>query len=69
MVSDQLFRIDGGKVWLSAEARFWAREWGMTDREMAKFLVARSNQVDGYADGGAVERSDFLPTICFDEGD
>src|SRR5262245_11837668 len=31
----------------------------MTDREMARFLIARSRQVDGYDSGGRVD--DYLP--------
>jgi hypothetical protein len=37
----KLYRIDGSKVTLSAEARTMARMHGMTDVEMAKHLLHR----------------------------
>jgi hypothetical protein len=45
--SDQFFRILGpNKIWLSADARAWAQEFGMTDQEMGKYLLSRSQQSD-----------------------
>src|SRR5262245_62107861 len=67
-----LFTItDNDKVWLSPTARFFARQWGMTDREMAYFLLLRKKEAEqhgevmttppqmarGYADG------EFIPTV------
>ena len=64
-MDNQLFRIDGGKVWLSQDARDWAREWGMTDKEMARYLILRSRQGDEY--GGVMPEQEFLPTVQLGE--
>jgi len=65
---DQPFRIEGNKVWLSAEAKYWAREWGLSDKEMARFLLSRSQQGDGYG-YGVMPEEPFLPTVTAAEID
>jgi hypothetical protein len=59
------------KIWLSATAREWAREWGMSDREMAKYLLAQNQEGSEtatenelpFAFGGAVPgTSGYSPT-------
>jgi len=46
--SDQLYRVDGSKVWLSATAREWAKQYGMSDREFAQYLMNRQRLGDEY---------------------
>ena len=67
-MDNKLFRIDGGKVWLSQDARDWSREWGMTDKEMARYLILRSRQGDEY-DYGVMPEQEFLPTVQLGEID
>jgi hypothetical protein len=35
-----------GRIRLNADARHWAKEYGMTDREMAAYLLQRDEQGD-----------------------
>ena len=38
---DDLFRVDGSKVWMSQTAREMARSYGMTNVEFAQYLRMR----------------------------
>jgi len=49
--SEQAYKITGKKVWLSASARGWARSYGMTDAEFAKYLMNRQRLGDEYQAG------------------
>jgi hypothetical protein len=43
--SDRPYKVLGPKkIWMSQTAREWAREWGMSDREMAKYLLAQNQE-------------------------
>ena len=53
--SEQPFKIDGSKVWLSATARDWARSYGMTDAEFAKYLMNRQQLGDEYETTGVTD--------------
>jgi len=55
--SEQPYKIEGSKVWLSKSAREWAREYGMSDVEFAKYLMNRQRLGDDglLNDGGANE--------------
>src|SRR5262245_65393768 len=62
MDTDEPFRIDGNKVWLSADARYWAAQWGLSDTEMARYLLQRSRQGDdeyGFQRGGRADLFDL----------
>ena len=49
--SEQPFKIDGSKVWLSVTAREWARQYGMSDVEFAKYLMNRQRLGEDYQPG------------------
>jgi hypothetical protein len=39
---DRLYKAhSASKIWLSPEARAWARHWGLSEREFGKFLLAQ----------------------------
>jgi len=63
MDSEQLFKVLGpNKIWLSADARGWAREWNMSDEQMARFLLQRSRQSDAeYGQQAPMAVPLFLP--------
>jgi len=43
--SGQAYRVySGSKIYLSPTARAWAREWGMSDAEMAQYLIQRHQE-------------------------
>jgi len=49
--SEQSFKIDGSKVWLSATAREYARQYGMSDAEFGKYLMNRQRLGEDYQPG------------------
>jgi len=49
--SEQLYKVDGSKVWLSATAREMARSYGMTDVEFAKYLLNKQHLGEDYQPG------------------
>jgi len=49
--SEQVYKIDGSKVWLSVTAREQARQYGMTDVEFAKYLMNRQRLGEDYQAG------------------
>jgi len=52
--SAQAYRVySPSKIYLSPTARAWAREWGMSDAEMAQYLIQR-HQESGDAFAGDV---------------
>ena len=64
----QAYRVySPSKVYLSPTARAWAREWGMSDSEMAKYLIGRHRESgEAFADdvgtaAGRDDRSGFPP--------
>jgi hypothetical protein len=44
--SEQPYKIDGPKVWLSVTAREMARQSGMSDVEFARYLMNRQRLGD-----------------------
>jgi len=55
--AEQPYKTTGSKVWLSKSAREWARSYGMSDAEFAKYLLNRQRLGDDglLNDGGANE--------------
>ena len=49
--SEQPYKVDGSKVWLSVTAREQARQYGMTDVEFAKYLMNRQRLGEDYQPG------------------
>jgi hypothetical protein len=42
MSDDRLYKAhSASKIWLSPEARAWARHWDLSEREFGKFLLAQ----------------------------
>ena len=37
--SEMPYRVTGSKVWLSREAREWAKHYGMTEAEFGRYLM------------------------------
>jgi len=58
--SDQLYRVDGSKVWLSVTAREWAKQYGMSDRDFARYLMNRQRLGDDYEGTVGVGLTDDL---------
>jgi hypothetical protein len=44
MTPEQPFKIEGTKVWLSADARALSREYGMSELEMCEHLLEQHRQ-------------------------
>jgi hypothetical protein len=46
--SDRPFKVlSPTKVWLSADARGWAKEHGMSEQEFGKYLIRQQESDDG----------------------
>src|SRR5262245_41460108 len=65
-----------GRIRLNADARWWAKQHGMTDREMASYLLQRDEQGDAQGMIGGESESgdtttptdeDFLPNVIVDD--
>src|SRR5689334_504312 len=79
MSDDRLYKAhSASKIWLSPEARAWARHWGLSEREFGKFLLAQHiERGDAFAGDvaehapGRDERAGFEPQSMADafEGD
>jgi len=55
MADDRPFVVHSAtRITLSPTAREWAREWGMSDIEMARHLLARHQLGDDYVPEGDV---------------
>ena len=52
--SERPYKIEGSKVWLSKSAREWAKQHGMTDREMARYLLDCERLGENYKTTGEV---------------
>jgi hypothetical protein len=69
MSDDRLYKAhSASKIWLSPEARAWARHWGLSEREFGKFLLAQHlERGDAFAGDvaehapGRDERTGFEP--------
>jgi hypothetical protein len=64
--SDRPYKVLGpSKVWMSADARGWAREHGMSEQEFGKYLINQhQNSEEPTGDVGSVvdaALSDDLP--------
>jgi hypothetical protein len=45
MADDQQYKVfSPDKIWMSAEARGWAKEHKMSEQEFAKYLIARDRE-------------------------
>ena len=74
--SGQAYRVySPSKIYLSPTARAWATEWGMSDAEMAQYLIDRHRESgDAFANdvgtaAGRDDRSGFPPQQDAFEGD
>jgi len=67
MADDNYFVIERpghkGRIKLGPEAKYWAKENGMTLAEMARYLLAQNSGDEQ----GAVEREEFLPDAPLSE--
>jgi hypothetical protein len=52
------------KIRLSAEAKWWAKEYGLSNTEMARYLLDRHQQGDATsASYGESHQEDILPNV------
>src|SRR5262245_9079784 len=56
-----------GRIRLNADARWWAKQHGMTDREMASYLLGMDEGVEPSGEREGVATEDFLPDVTLSE--
>ena len=56
---EQLYRVTGSKVWMSPTAREWAKHYGMSEAEFAKYLMQRERMREaGMTDADVLQGGD-----------